>query len=147
MKFVRNSRYYLHPHTLGKLHELTYFLLGRSHTRQSFQGIFEDLLSKEERLMIAKRIAVLYLLMKGFDYVTICDVIKVSPGTVAKFAILLEKSGSIVPLLKTLVRKEETRIFIEQIFVNLFPPGMPGIDWKTAWERKNSLERKKQTGL
>lgn len=147
MKFVRNSRYYLHPHTLDKLHELTYFLLGRSHTKQSFQGIFEDLLSKEERLMIAKRIAVMYLLMKGFDYNAICDVIKVSPGTVAKFSIMLEKSTGLVPLLKAALRKDQIRIYVEQIFVNLFPPGARGVDWKSAWERKNSLEQSKQTGL
>lgn len=89
----------------------------------------------------------MYLLMKGFDYNTICDVIKVSPGTVAKFSIMLEKSTGVVPLLKTALRKDQIRIYVEQIFANLFPPGTRGIDWKCAWERKNSLERSKQTGL
>jgi len=144
---MRNSRFRLHPHTLAQLNNLFFIVLGRNHSKEQFQMVYEDLLSTEERTMLSKRIAVMYLLIKGFDYNTICEVLKVAPGTVAKFSILLEKSGGLAPLLSKIAKNDQAKLLIEEIFANLFPPGAYGVNWKAAWERRSSIERKKQTGF
>lgn len=42
-----------------------------------------DLLTPTEKIMLAKRLAIAYLLEKNYDYQTIKQIIKVSSGTVA----------------------------------------------------------------
>lgn len=97
--------------------------------------------------MIAKRVVIIFLLMKGIDYHTICDVVKVSSGTVSKFRIVMEKSEGIVPALKNIVKNEQILLFLQGLFNDLFPPGVYGVNWKAAWERKFDYERRKTEGI
>jgi len=85
--------------------------------------------------------------MKKIDYYNICERLKVSPSTVAKFALLMEKSEGIVPTFKKIVKIEKVRLFLKEIFNDLYHPGLPGINWKAAWERKINLDKEKTFGI
>lgn len=54
--------------------------------------IFKEILTKTERLMIAKRLAMIYLIQKGTATHTISEMLKVSPSTVARFEYKLEQN-------------------------------------------------------
>lgn len=144
---VRLSRFKLSNEQLEKLFNLFFEIVGKNKSKTEFQKIIADILSPPERIMIAKRIAIMYLLMKQIDHRTICLVLKVSTGTVAKFAVLMEKSVGVVPLFKKMLRNEKIVEFFQDVFTSFFAPGVPGINWKAAWERKIALERKKALGM
>ena len=130
-----------------KIFSIFYKVLGETEDKDEFSKILFDLLTPAERIMIIKRIAIIYLLLKDIEYRTICEVLKVSNGTVSKYKLLMENSVGIVPVLKKMVRNEKIWLFFEDIFSQIFYPGRPGINWKAAWEMKIALERKKERGL
>lgn len=144
---VRLSRFKLSNQQLEKLFSLFFEVVGKNKNKKEFQNIITDILSPTERVMIAKRIAIMYLLMKGIDNRTICYVLKVSSATVAKFAILAEKSVGVIPLFKKMLVNEKIVEFFQEVFNSFFAPGVPGVNWKAAWKRKIDLERKKALGM
>jgi|SRR3989344_4594175 len=52
---------------------------------------FADLFTRTELVNFTKRLSIVVLLYKGYDWRQICDLLKVSPNTVAKMA--LKKHG------------------------------------------------------
>lgn len=85
--------------------------------------------------------------MKNIDYRIICQTLKVSNTTVSKFRLMIEKSEGIVPALKSILTIDTLSLFFEQVFADIFCPGVYGINWKSAWQRKLNVDRKKSTGL
>lgn len=144
---VRNSRFKLDDNILGKLFDLFFEVVGKKADKDEFRKVIVDLLSPAERIMISKRIAIIYLLLKRIEYYNICKVLKVSPSTVAKFSILMEKSEGIVPTFSCLVKKEKISIFLKELFNDLYAPGVPGINWNAAWQRKREVEKRKTYGM
>lgn len=55
--------------------------------------VFKEILTKTERLMIAKRLAMIYLIQKGTPTHTISAMLKVSPSTVARFENRVEQNN------------------------------------------------------
>lgn len=131
----------------NKLFTLLFEVVAKRENKEDFDKILLDLFSPVERIMIAKRVVIIYLLMKEIDALTICDVLKVSTSTVSKFRLVREKSEGIVPALKRIVRNDEITLFLEGLFKDLFPPGVYGVDWKAAWQKKFDYERKKSEGI
>jgi uncharacterized protein YerC len=131
----------------NKIFTIFYKIIGETENKDEFSRILIDLLTPAERIMLIKRIAVIYLLLKEVDYLTICEVLKVSNGTVSKYKLLIEDSKGIVPVIKKMIKSEKVWLFFEEIFSQIFYPGRPGINWTAAWEMKNALERKKERGL
>lgn len=144
---VRNSRFILSEDLLEKLFDLFFEVVGNKSSKDEFRKIFIDLLTPAERIMLAKRVAIIYLLLKKIEYYNICERLKVSSATVAKFALLMEKSEGIVPTFKQIVKIDKINIFLEEIFNNIFAPGKIGVNWKIAWENKINLEKKKTFGI
>ena len=56
------------------------------------KDFLDDFLTDEERLMLAKRLAVIYLLKEGFSYGKISEALKITPVTIGKIR-LISKSG------------------------------------------------------
>ncbi len=144
---TRISQYPINNNLLTKLFELFFEVVGKKNNSEEFKNTIADLLSPTERIMIAKRIAIIYLLLKKIDYVTIADVLKVSSSTIGKFQIIIENSTGIVPTFKKLLRNERISQFLEEIYLTFRGPGVPGVDWSSAWKQKLELERKKQQGI
>lgn len=144
---VRNSRIQLPDSILEKLFELFFTVVGNKSNKDEFRKTVVDLLTPAERIMLAKRVAIIYLLLKKIDYYNICKVLKVSPTTVAKFRLLMEKSEGVVPTFKRILKVEKVGLVLEEIFNAFFAPGVPGVNWKAAWERKINLEKRKSYGI
>ncbi|PIP62255.1 hypothetical protein COW98_05070 [Candidatus Roizmanbacteria bacterium CG22_combo_CG10-13_8_21_14_all_35_9] len=144
---VRISYLQIKEEDYEKIFSIFYKVLGETTDRDAFNKILFDLLTPAERIMLIKRIAIIYLLMKDIDYRNICEVLKVSNTTVNKYKLLMERSEGIVPVLKNMVKQEKIWLFFEDIFSQIFHPGLPGINWKAAWERKINLQRRKERGL
>lgn len=144
---ARISRHKLEDDVLEKLFTLFFQVVGKKGSPGEFQKIIADLLSPVERIMIAKRIAIAYLVMKNIEYPVICRVLKVSSATVAKFRLLLEKSDGLIPTLKTLIRTEKFVQFFEELFISLHLPPTPGSNWSAAMRAKRALEKRKAQGI
>ncbi len=141
------SRYKVEDEVLEKLFRLFFEVVGNCNDKEIFEKILRDVLSPVERIMIAKRIAIIYLLSKNIDYVTICDVLKVSAATVAKFSFLLNKSEGIIPVLNKIIRNEKILEFLKDCLLIIRGPGVPGVDWSRAWKDRIAFERKKARGI
>ena len=117
----------------NKIFSIFYKVIGETENKDEFNRILIDLLTPAERIMLIKRIAVIYLLLKDIDYLTICRVLKVSNGTVSKYRFLMEDSKGIVPVIKKMIKNEKIWLFFEEIFSEIFYPGLPGISWTASW--------------
>jgi hypothetical protein len=93
--------------------------------------------------MIAKRISILFLLIKGVQWDTICDVLKVSPSSVSKCQMILLNNEEMVNTLGMLIKQADMSLFFEELFSAFFGPGTAFINWKNAWKRKRKLELRK----
>lgn len=144
---TRISRYYLNEGLLNKLFNLFFTVVGKKDDIDEFKETVIDLLSPTERIMIAKRVAIIYLLLKKIDHMTISDTLKVSPSTVAKFHLIMEKSQGIVPTFRKLIRNEKFGEFLEDIYLSFRGPGTYGVNWTSAWQQKKDLEKRKQIGI
>lgn len=143
---VRISPYKIAPEKYHKIFSIFYEVVGKQQ-KDLFNKVLFDLLSPAERVMIVKRIAIIYLLMKDIDYRMICKVLKVSYTTVSKFRIMMEKSEGIVPALQSILKIEKISLLFKELFNDVFAPGVYGINWKAAWERKIAFQREKTQGL
>lgn len=141
------SRFKLNDRVLEKLFDLFFEIVGKKSNKQIFLKIINDLLTPVERVMIAKRIAIFYLLLKGKDYLTICHVLKVSPATVSKFNLLRENSTGLVPAFNKVLLSDDLKLFFDEILNVIMAPGTPHINWSAAWRRRKELERKKEQGM
>lgn len=97
--------------------------------------------------MIAKRIAIMLLIIKDIDYRNICKVLKVSITTVCKYRMLIDHNQAIKQKLTHIQQNEKIVDAISQIYLLFRPPGGLYVNWKAAWQQKNELERKKQEGI
>lgn len=78
--------------------------------------IFKEILTSTERLMIAKRLAIIHLVQKGSPTHEISKLLKVSPSTVARFENRIEKKSFAITTLwlKNHVRMNKImRLFIK----------------------------------
>ena len=95
--------------------------------------------------MIAKRVAIIYLLIKDINYLVISDVLKVSSRTIAKFHSIMFEGKEIKNILEGLIGNEKIKGFFEELFFR--EPGTYGTNWKSAWRQKFEIERKKIRGI
>jgi len=144
---TRISRYPVDDDILEKIFSLFFEVIGKDKDEEEFQNIIHDLLSPAERIMIAKRVAIFYMLIKKLDYYNISKSSKVSPSTIAKFNLVKENSRGIINALKGAVRNDKMINFFEELILELRRPGKYGVNWKNAWQEKIDYERKKAKGI
>jgi len=143
---VHISPYKLSKERYEKIFLLFYEVVGKQ-KKEMFDRILFELLSPDERIMIAKRIAIIYLLMQDINYSVIGKVLGVSSTTVFKYRLLSENSNGVVPVLKKILLTEKVFSIFEEIMSDIFSPGVYGVNWSNAWRRKFALERKKVHGM
>ena len=141
------SRFKLKQPVLEKLFELFFEIVGKQSNKKGFNNIISELFSPVEKIMIAKRIAIIYLLLKDKDYITICHVLKVSTSTVSKYMYLKENSTALVPAFRNILLSDSLKLFMEELLSEILAPGVPHVDWSAAWKRRTEVERKKRDGF
>ncbi len=144
---VQISRHKVDEVVWEQIFQLFFELLKKIKTRDDFTNIIECLFSRPERIMVAKRIALIYLISKEIDASTICYTLKISRSTYAKFAVLLDNNKKVYPYLKRIMQTEALKDLFAEIYLTFRGPGVYGTNWSSGREIENQLQRKKKRGL
>src|SRR3990167_10366731 len=70
----------------NEIHETFWAVIAKLTKKDEVSLFFNDLFTRNERVNFAKRLAILVLLHKDYDWRAIRDLIKVSEGTIAKIS-------------------------------------------------------------
>ncbi len=105
-----------------------------------------DLLSPVEQVMLGKRLAIAYMLMKGHAQRTVADTLKVSQSTVTKVNASLKTGAGYRAIISHMLQKEKVVAFfdkLEEKLDHLLPP--KGANWSEHYKRTyaDRAERKK----
>ena len=141
------SKYKVKEMTINKMSELLFEVLGRENNKEKFLSSLYDVLSPVERLMLGKRLLVMYMLFLGIDYDMIGDVVKVSRATIAKYAFLLDKSTHIKHSLTIVSSKSKITNTLDQLLSSVFEPGMSLGSWKNSWKLKRRIQEQQEQGF
>lgn len=116
---------------------------------ESVSKFLEDLLTPTEKIMLAKRVSIALMLLKGYDYRSICNTLKVSSPTIWSVNLWLKTKGSgYKAVLEKIKVNEELSTFwenVQAIIEESFPPRY-GTDWKEARRKQWEKRRKKEDG-
>jgi len=87
------SRRRLPKKTLEKILDSLILVFSRTGKKKEMAELMDALLSETERLMLAKRIAVIFLLSEGVKEGSIADALNVTPFTVSRLKLWYETKG------------------------------------------------------
>ncbi len=137
------SKYQLNNKVYNKIFSLYPQFLHKM-TKQGKQKEFvEAFFTRTEKIVIAKRIAIAFMLVKGYQYDQIRSKIKVSTGTIANIADVLKVNGeSIAQELNKIAQEDAFKEFlgaIDYTISKILPP--KGANWST-W--RSRIEHNKQ---
>src|SRR3989344_8919319 len=109
---VRASKKYISPQTRERMYEILVKAISRANHQKDIVNFLTDLLSPPEREMLAKRLAIAYLLVREkYTHREISNILKVGLGTIQRVSRVLEDEGSgyrkIITTLKKDVSVEE----------------------------------------
>ena len=135
---VNLTKKYVDEKKLIKINQLMFEILNKADYKDDFLEIVKDILSPPEQLMVAKRIAIIYLLLKGVDHSTIARYLKSSRATVAKFSLLFyDKETKLIEIIGDLLNNENINHFFEDLFADIFiSPGLKIGHWQMHWDHK-----------
>lgn len=88
------SKRLINKKTQEKIFELFILSLVLSDNKKDALLLIQDLFTPVERLMLSKRFSIAYMLLKGYDYDSISEVLKVSRTTIGKVSYWLKEKGS-----------------------------------------------------
>jgi uncharacterized protein YerC len=120
-----------------------------SNTTES-QKFILDLLTPTEQIMLAKRVYIAILLMKGYEYRDIQTYLKVSSGTIAVIAnTLQEDRGGFRKILQRIISKKNITSTIADASSNLVTPMARGGIGSGSWKylKQELIKIKKQSSF
>lgn len=144
------SKRFLHKKVEERILDLFWTSLSSLSTKEKVALFLDDLLTSTEKLMLSKRLAIAFMLMKGHDYPTINNRLKVSDPTIwnVKTSLLLSGKGYKMAI-EQIMNKEKWEKFwqdLDNFFEEILPPRY-GTNWKEArrkqWEKRRQQERQK----
>ena len=144
---TRISRRPVKDNVMERIFQLFFEAVGKKSKKEDLLEVVHDILSPTERIMIAKRVTIVFLLLKKIDYQTISDVLKVSQSTISKFHLIMDNSKGIVKALQLMLLNDQLINVLDEFLLAIKGPGVYGTNWKSAWRQKNELERRKREGL
>ncbi len=108
-------------------------------------SLLDELLTKTEKIMIAKRISIAYLLAQNYDYRTISQVLKVSTSTVGSIGAKYKYSESLTKIINQLLENEvankQWRKLAQDITGIFAIPGSKAGAWKSLNKSLKSMEK------
>lgn len=117
---VHNSHKLFEKDTTTRIYKLFFKLVGESHKVDDFLEIIADFISPSEQTMVAKRIAIVYLLIKGVSHSAISDYLGVSSATVAKYVLLFyQKETKSIILIRNFITQGKILGFLDDVFAEI----------------------------
>lgn len=144
---VRLSKRQLDKYVQQRLYELLFEMFSIKRSEKDFKNFFMSLFSSNERIMLIKRIGLIYLLIKGVTASNICDILKISPSTLSKYSLILDKNKNAYDYFGKVVKKVKLVNILEEVINTLYGPGTPGVNWSDAWKTKNRILKRKEIGI
>ena len=120
----------LKKETLNKLYDQFGKTLEKSSRKSGTKFFLGDLLTRTEKIMLAKRFAVIYLLAQGVPTSYIAESLGMSYTTILKMSLKYD-IGKYSSLLKT-IEKEKTDIW--KILEKILRAGLPPIVGRGRWK-------------
>lgn len=144
------SKRVLQKEVEDRILDLFWTSLSMLSTKQKVAYFLDDLLTPTEKLMIGKRLAIAFMLLKGYDYPAINNRLKVSDSTIWTIKVALTHRGKGYRMaIEQIMSKEKWERFWEDLD-NFFEQALPpryGTNWKEArrkqWARRTKIERKR----
>lgn len=104
-------------------------------------SFLEDLLTPTEKIMLAKRVSIAFLLLKGYDYEAINQTLKVSDQTIWSVKVWLKSKGQgYRKILDQILTGEKWEKFWNDLddFIGkiLSPTPGKGVDWRNTRKRE-----------
>jgi uncharacterized protein YerC len=142
---VQISKQKIPDKILVRIYQLFFEVFLKSRSKDDFMALTDDIFTPTEKIMIAKRIGIIYLLIKGVRQDEISQALKVSSSTVATYSLHFYKLNSkIVEVIKDLLLREKTLGFLEDVFTELFiQPGIKIGHYKLKFEHEKRREERK----
>jgi uncharacterized protein YerC len=108
-------------------------ILGKPKNGKIFAGVVEELLTETEKIMMAKRIAIVLMLSSNTPHQSISDILKVSPATISKISLKIE-IGKYDSILKV---SQKERLDLERVIWSIMTVGglMPPKIGRKYWKR------------
>lgn len=110
------SRLPLRSDVWDKILNLFVSTLADQKDKKKLSKFFDDFFSPTEKIMFAKRLATAVLLAKGHDYISIREILRVSPPTIAKLSLKIQYGGEgLKPVIEDIFKKQASQIIWKEI--------------------------------
>ena len=98
---------------------------------------------------MAKRMMLIYLIIKGINQRAIAKALKLSTSTVSKYAVIFyNKDTDLIKVMKNIAKKENIDNILGDIFTNIFiQPGFKTGHWRMYWKHKRSKKQRERRGF
>lgn len=141
------SKYPISKDVADRIFELFLKTLIEIKNKEEAEQFISDLLTPTEKVMLAKRLAIAFLLEKGYDYRSIQQVIKVSAPTIASVNAARQYGSKGYGILITKIMKEEKLLnLFENAITTLLSAPSTLEKGKGVWsylKQQTETERKK----
>ena len=141
------SRRTLSKNVEKKMYSIFFNTLARLSNPSDIQDFILDLLGPTEQTMLAKRLAIAVLLVKGYQYGTIKDILKVSQETIARVNMMLNFRGKGYNIAIKRVLREEKLEDLFKVIGDSAVGILPESSVKRSLRRERKRTRKPKTAL
>ena len=142
------SRRFINRTTQERIFNLFVSGLIMCNAKDTTVSLIDDLLTPTERVMLAKRFSIAYMLSEGYSYDMIEQTLKVSRTTIGRVSLWLkEKGAGFRTVIGKIKRHEGMKKILEGVkdSIEEFIAGVPGQNWSRSksalW--RSRLERQK----
>ena len=140
------SKYPVQKEVADRIFELFIKTLINVKDKDEAEKLVADLLTPTERIMLAKRLTIAFLLEKGYEYSTIKGLLRVSSPTIAAVSLACQYgSKGYKKLIDKISREESISKFLREAAIKLV--SMPAASAKggSSWRYlKQELEKEKR---
>ena len=137
---VRISKQKVNKKVLNQINNRLVDVVSKLENNSSTQKFLDDLLTESEKIVLAKRLAVIFMLQENISWYKISVLLKVSPTTVRKIAIDidLEKYENVLKIVRQ--RKNRMTFWVGMDLV--LKMGIPSIVGAGQWNILDELYEK-----
>ena len=137
------SKYPISNNVYERILEIFFKTLIKIQTENEAEQFIKDFLTPTEKIMLAKRLAIAFLLEKEYDYRTISGILRVSLPTVASVNVARKYGGKgYQKMINKLLKEEKIKDFLFKVGEILTEPAKRG-KGSNMWRYLN-LELKKK---
>lgn len=141
------SKRFLKKEVEERILDLFWSALSFLGSKERTASFLDDLLTSTEKLMLAKRLSVVFMLLKGYERTDISEILKISEPTIWRIkSTLLYRGQGYKSVLERIMKEEKWEKFfldLEHFFSQILPPAK-GTNWKEVRKRQWENRHKEQ---